>query len=322
MQFTEDHLKVHFGRRFQEDWDDAFVEANARHETPHGQTKLLWSNLLGLALVEGDMQRKRDQRDIQLVVAGASPGTHMLVLLKHLHAWKKRRAVGIHLYDPQPLDAKLLAMVSKKAGITFRRDVFTDADAARWRDCDRSANCVVFFSDIRSEIEGKARHMQRDEDLIEHDMQAQQAWVRTMQPDYCMLKFHARHATKDRPQVDDSFPYLPGVLYEQAYAGLFSAEYRLFCTQADIDKTHDYSTSAIEKHAFFHTKITRPRTYCVKCNKAQYDDAFAAHVAEKAAWLLGFDSDDLLRDARAAQRVAHMHFAWLRMRDMRKRLQN
>jgi hypothetical protein len=71
MQFTEDHLKVHFGRRFQEDWDDAFVEANARHETRHGQTKLLWSNLLGLALVEGDMQRKRDPRDIQLVDAHA-----------------------------------------------------------------------------------------------------------------------------------------------------------------------------------------------------------------------------------------------------------
>jgi hypothetical protein len=60
----------------------------------------------------------------------------------------------------------------------------------------------------------------------------------------------------------------------------------------------------------------------VKRKKAQYDDAFAAHVAEKAAPLLGFDAGDLLRDARAAQRVAHMHFAWLRMRDMRKRLQN
>ena len=317
MQFTDDELKVHLRREFQEAWDQGFVDANAEHEARHGQTKLLWSNLLGLALVEQDMQAKDDRREIELVVAGASPGTHMPVLLKHVKEWRQTRGVRIHLYDPQPLDAKLEEFVDEDESMSFRRKPFTDQHAAQWAG---SEHCVVFFSDIRSAIHGKKDHTHKDEVMIEKDMQAQKTWVKIMQPDYCMLKVHAPHATRDKSRVRESLPYLHGTLYEQAWVGLFSAEYRLFCTKADISQEHDYSTAAIEGHAFYHTKNTRPSTFSVNGKDMPYDEAFAAHVAHKAAGLLEFDEKELLRDARRMQLVAHMQFAWTRVRSMRKRM--
>jgi len=311
--FTDRNLRVNLELR--EEWDDAFVDAHGREAKTHGQKKLLWSNLLGLALVAEHMRDHPDgpdKRKIEVVVAGASPGTHMLVLLEHVKHWRKTRDVGIHLYDKKPLDDKLLDLVSKDSSMSFRKQYFEDADAELWRQVDRSATCVVFFSDIRSDIHGKKEHTSADEVKIAADMGAQRRWVALMQPDYCMLKFHAPHATKGRRKVDVSLPYFTGVLYEQGFAGLFSAEYRLFCTNEDINAERTlYSTDAIEGHAFFHTKNTRPQTFAVDGHEMPYDDAFAAHVAHKAQALgVILNAHTLLDEARGVGHVAHMHFSW------------
>jgi hypothetical protein len=311
--FTDDDLQVDL--QLNEVWSDAFVRAHGKENKTHGQVKLLWSNLLGLALVEQHMQDEDrpggpDTRKIVLVVAGASPGTHMLLLLKHVQRWRKSRRVEIHLYDPKALDHYLWNKVSSDSSMHFKRDCFTDADAEYWFEQKRD-DCLVFFSDIRSDIHSKHEHVGADETKIAADMRAQKQWVETMQPDYCMLKFHAPHATTDRPCVPESVKYLDGVLYEQAYAGLFSAEYRLFCTQADIGETKEYSTADIEGHAFCHTHTTRPTTFVVREEQMLYDDAFAAHVAHKAQELgLIRHADSLLSEAPALGHVAHMHFSW------------
>ena len=305
-RFTDGDLLVHLG--VGENWRQRFVDTHAAHERPHGQMKLLCSNLLGLALVEQQMNDQNDGRSIQLVVAGASPGTHMLVLLKHIGKWREARGVRIHLYDTQPLDADLQAIVEQDKSMYFYRRFFTDKDAQRWRN---SNDCVVFFSDIRSPIHSKRLHVHTDEVQIAADMQAQKTWVEIMRPDYCMLKFHAPHATKDQKQVQASFRYLKGDLNEQAYVGRFSAEYRLFCTREDIQATDmQYETEEIERHAFFHTRRTRPSTFTVNNKQMRYDDAFAAHVAHKAQRLLRIDAQQLLRDAYKDLHVAPMQFPW------------
>ena len=306
-EFTDDDLQVHLD--LGENWQKHFVKEHGR-ERPHGQMKLLCSNLLGLALVEEDMTRKKDKRSIELVVAGASPGTHMLVLLKHVEKWRETRGVRMHLYDPLPLDAKLQEIVDADESMSFERKPFTDEHAKRWKQSNEE-HCVVFFSDIRSPIHSKWQHGLRDEVQIAEDMQTQKTWARIMRPDYCMLKFHAPHATDDNEQVQASFAYLRGVLYEQGYAGLFSAEYRLFCTKSDIKDTDvEYKTKEIERHAFYHTHRTRPSTFDVNNKHMQYDDAFAAHVARKAARWLQIDAPKLLEDAGSIGHGAHMHFAW------------
>jgi hypothetical protein len=307
-EFTDDDLQANFD--LQDSWKQRFADKHGHERSRHGQMKLLCSNLLGLALVEQHLH-ELPEKEIQLVVAGASPGTHMLVLLKHLEEWRQRRNVRITMYDPAPLDPQLQEIVNDNEETTkFEPRVFTDRDAEDWK-VSKAGDCLVFFSDIRSNIHGKNEHVGADEDKIADDMQAQKRWVKTMQPDYCMLKFHAPHATEDRKSVQRSLSYLRGGVYEQAYVGLFSAEYRLFCTKADIGREHSYSTAAIERHAFFHTKYTRPAMFVVHDKTMPYDEAFAAHVARKAQSLgLIHDAEQLLRDAKKLLLVAPMHFSW------------
>ena len=309
-EFTDDDLRVHV--QWQEHWDQEFVDEHGKEKHHPGQAKLLFSNLLGLVLVEEDMKTKEAGRSIRLVVAGASPGTHMLVLLRHLRHWRVVRGLQIHLFDPKPLDKKLQSIVDKRVNnIFFYPRKFTDQDAKDWSN---NTDCVVFFSDIRGQIHADKRlHTHKDEVQIEGDMQRQEQWVKTMQPDYCMLKFHAPHATGDgqhKSSVPASISYLHGDVYEQGYAGLFSAEYRLFCTQANIRQTKQYDTKQIERHAFYHTLHTRPSTFSVGGTHKAYDDAFAAHVAHKAAQWLLIDAQQLLHDAHTELHASPLHFSW------------
>ena len=56
---------------------------------------------------------------------------------------------------------------------------------------------------------------------------------------------------------------------------------RKFRTVGAERKAHEYKTSTIERHAFFHTHMTRPTTFSVNGKEMRYNDAFAAHVAQK-----------------------------------------
>ncbi len=86
-KFTDFDLQVHRGLR--KDWVQSFVDKYGHERNPHGQMKLMCSNLLGLALVEQHLGKRKAK--IQLVVAGDSPGTHILVLLRHLRQWRHSR---------------------------------------------------------------------------------------------------------------------------------------------------------------------------------------------------------------------------------------
>jgi hypothetical protein len=312
-EFGDVDLKAHLHK--QADWDQAFVDTH--FEKMHGlrgQRKLLLSNMLALTLAVDDMKCRQDTRRIQLVVAGASPGIHLPLIIKHLGASNLRNNIDIHLYDPKRLHKAAASVVCRHEHVTFTQDLFKDSDAQEWSRRDSKKNCLIFLSDIRSDIHGKKEHVRVDEDTIGQDMQMQKTWVERMQPDYSMLKFHARHATPDDASVAPSFRYLKGTLYKQAFTDLFSAECRLFVTKADIGE-QEYSTTAIERHMFYHNQTLRPKMYSV-CNKGQdtrhlpFDEAFQAHVAEEAARVLDVDSRTLLRDACTELDVDPIVFTW------------
>lgn len=322
-EFGDVDLKAHLHK--QEDWDQGFVDEHfQKMRGLRGQRKLLLSNMLALTLAVRDMQARRDARRIQVVVAGASPGIHLPVLIKHLNTSSVRGNVDIHLYDPKRLHASAASVVCRNDHVTFTQDKFTDAHAREWSQRDAS-KCLIFLSDIRSDIHAKREHARVDEDMIGADMQMQKAWVEQMQPDYSMLKFHARHATRDNPDVAATFSYLDGALYKQGYTDLFSAECRLFVTKADI-RDKPYSTAAIERHMYYHNRTLRPQTYSVRGEELQFDEAFQAYVAHDAARVLGFDARSLLRDARAELEVDPVVFTWpvvpcTRMQSLLRRIQ-
>ena len=282
-QFRENDMLAHLHQ--QEEWSQSFVDEHAHEQHGYrGQRKLLCSNLLGITQVAARMQDHGDTRKLVLVVAGASPGVHMPVLLKQLRKSSMAGRFEIHMYDPQALESSLHAEVQKDDSLSFEKSPFTQSDAEHWRALDRRKHCLLFFSDIRSKINERHHHTGKDEGMIEHDMRLQEQWVQAMQPDYCMLKFHAPHATRDQQQVAKSFPYLFGRLYKQPYIDPFSAECRLFCTREDIRKQKQYSTLKIERHFFFHTKHIRLQTFSVGRGNKQlrYDEAFEWYVAHKA----------------------------------------
>ena len=260
-EFGDVDLKAHL--HMQAEWDQPFVDAHfQRRHGWRGQRKLFLSNLLAVKLAAEDMQRNNDTRKIKLVVAGASPGVHLPVLVRHLKASNIAHRIDMHLYDPKPLHRAVAGVVRRSEDMTFTQDEFRDSHALQWSRRDAAKTCLIFLSDIRSDIHGKAAHLCADEAKIGADMHKQKQWVETMRPDYSMLKFHARHATRDDPSVAPSFRYLAGDLYKQADTDLFSAECRLFVKQADItDK--EYSTADIERHMFFHNQTLRPSTFTV-----------------------------------------------------------
>ena len=312
-EFGDVDLKAHLHK--QAEWDQTFVDTH--FEKMHGlrgQRKLLLSNMLALTLSVDDMQKRSDTRRIQLVVAGASPGIHLPVIIKHLNASNVRDKIEIHLYDPKRLHKAAASVVCRNEHVRFTQDTFKDSHTLDWSRRDRNKNCLIFLSDIRSDIHGKKEHVRADEDTIRGDMSMQKAWVEQMQPEYSMLKFHARHATPDGPSVAPSFRYLKGTLYKQAFTDLFSAECRLFVTQADIGE-QEYSTTAIERHMFYHNQTLRPKLYTV-CMKGRdtrhlpFDEAFQAHVAHEAGRVLGVDSQTLLRDACTELDVDPIVFTW------------
>jgi Poly A polymerase regulatory subunit len=309
-EFGDVDLKAHL--HMQAEWNQTFVDAHfqQRHGW-RGQRKLFLSNLLTVKLAAEDMQRNNDTRKIKLVVAGASPGVHLPVLVRHLKASNIGDRIDMHLYDPKPLHRAVAGLVRRSADMTFTQDEFRDSHALQWSRRDAAKTCLIFLSDIRSDIHGKAAHSCADEAKIGADMHKQKQWVETMRPDYSMLKFHARHATRDDPSVAPSFRYLAGDLYKQADTDLFSAECRLFVTQADI-KEKEYSTADIERHMFFHNQSLRPRLYAVQggAKHLQFDEAFQFHVAQEAGRVLGLDADAMLKEACAKLPVDPIAFTW------------
>jgi len=309
-EFGDVDLKAHM--HMQAEWNQGFVDAHfQKRHGMRGQRKLFVSNLLAIKLAAEDMQRRNDTRRIKLVVAGASPGIHLPVLARYLAASNIADRLDVHLYDPKPLHPAVAGVVRRSEHLTFTQDEFRDSHALDWSRRDPAKTCLIFLSDIRSDIHGKAEHARADEAKIGVDMRRQKEWVETMRPDYSMLKFHAQHATRDNPSIAPGFSYLAGDLYKQADTDLFSAECRLFVTQADI-REKQYSTADIERHMFFHNQSLRPRLYSVLrgARHLQFDEAFQFHVAQEAGRVLAVDADMMLKEACAKLPVDKIAFTW------------
>jgi hypothetical protein len=309
-KFDDVDLKAHL--HMQAEWDQAFVDQHFHvRRGLRGQRKLLMSNLLAVTLAVEDMQKQNDTRKLQLVIAGASPGIHLPVLIRHLQRSNIADRLEIHLFDPKPLHRSVAGVVRASENVRFTHDLFKDSDALAWGERDTSTHCLLFLSDIRSEIHGKKQHSRMDEEKIDRDMHMQKKWVETMQPDYSMLKFHAPHATPDNPNIAASFSYVAGDLYKQTDTDLFSAELRLFVKKADIKDTQ-YSTTGIERHMFFHNQTLRPTTFSVLHGSKllQFDDAFEQHVAQRAGRVLKLNANLLLSEASAKLPVDPIHFTW------------
>ncbi len=171
-EFDDVDLKAHL--HMQAEWDQAFVDEHfqVRHGL-RGQRKLLVSNLLAVTLAVEDMQQQKDTRKLQVVIAGASPGIHLPVLMRHLQKSNIAHRLEIHLFDPKPLDRSVARVVRASHNVSFKQSKFEESDALAWRHRDADTHCLLFLSDIRSDIHGKKQHSRVDEEKIDCDMHRQ-----------------------------------------------------------------------------------------------------------------------------------------------------
>lgn len=233
-----------------------------------GQYKLFLSDLLAIAMAQPYMPDK--DRDIVVVVAGASPGQHWTQLIPLLFNSNIGRRIQFELYDNAELCDDMKALIKREGRVVFHSQLFTQETAHEIAG-KYSNKYVVFLSDIRSSIHERKTHNANDEEMIKADMLAQQEDVVIMSPVYSCLKFHSPHATNGHEMVYPTFEYLDGILCLQAYTYDLSAEFRLHVTQADIwsaDGTRkqlkSYDPLQIEECAFYHNTMRRPTTHTDK----------------------------------------------------------
>lgn len=182
-----------------------------------GQRKLL--------LAEVDFLNVHGKASKVVVYAGASPGTHIQMLLELFpHEF--------HLYDPRPITWQHPRMTSYT-------QMFTDADAQQWAGKD-----VLFLSDIRA---GEDTDPNRDAD-IEAQMLAQQEWCRIMKPAMASLKFRL---SWERPRLK----YLSGTIHIQPWAPVRSSETRLW---TNCKSSCTWDATRYDEQMFAHNVIVRP----------------------------------------------------------------
>lgn len=225
----------------------------------HGQRKLLLAEVAFLTAHGGKSKT--------VVYAGASPGTHIQMLLDLFpHEF--------HLYDPRPITWRHPRM-------TAYEQLFTDADAAAWTGKD-----VLFISDIRA---GSDDVPDRDV-VIEEQMLMQQEWCRIMKPAMASLKF--RLSWDRNPHLE----YLDGEIHIQPWAPLRSTETRLW---TDCATKTTWDTVKYDEQMFAHNLVTRQHIYDSKPLQIPGYDGCWDCQSERLTWeefIEASDSNETVAD--------------------------
>lgn len=248
-----------------------------------GQYKLFLADMLALARAQPYLTGT--DAKVVVIVAGSSPGFHWVPLVQALLTSNLQDRIRVRMFDGADVCAELHAFMQAPASqgrVTFERRWFDVALAEQLKKT-HAQDSLVFLCDIRSAISRQDTHDERDEVLIQENMQLQKDAVEAMRPVYSCLKFRAPHPTKTHTQAYNEFPYLAGTPCLQGYHGETSAELRLHVTQADIDRGPvSYDPTDIEQKMFYYNTKLRTKTHT--------DEHYATLVWKISAEALGIDA--------------------------------
>jgi hypothetical protein len=204
-----------------------------------GQLKLLCSEIQFL-------QHAGDWKGCTLIYAGASPGTHLPVLMSMF------RGLRFVLIDPH---RSAVGRGSRRVRIL--RACMTDELARRL--ARQYGERVLFVSDVR--VAGP-RHETEDEHQarIERDMDAQMRWHGILNPRASLLKFRLPW---NRPHTE----YLAGTLFLPVFGKRLTHEARLFVPRGA--GTIQYDNEKYQRQMAYFNQVTRharhPGGMCFDC---------------------------------------------------------
>jgi Poly A polymerase regulatory subunit len=190
-----------------------------------GQMKLLMSEIEFLTPFK-DKPIRRDNFSFAVIYAGASPGTHIPILVELFPRFK------YILVDPCP------SFIGNREYRNIEiMQQFMDNNLAE--DLHRQyKDMILFISDIRTPPpnEGKTENKIDHQKRIERDMNSQKEWYKILQPECSMFKFRL-------PWTTDVFgsttEYMDGKIHLQVYSRIFSHETRLIVGKDAPMKQYD-----------------------------------------------------------------------------------
>jgi hypothetical protein len=172
-------------------------------------------------------------------------------------------------------------------------------------------NCkVIFWCDLRTN-DGESSSPSDLDILWNHAMMYN--WIKTMIPDYCMLKFRCPFGMKNPSMLNyashqedfdlatkngndfvshylktGNMRYYPGEIYLQCWEGRDSAETRLWLTKDDYDNIVEYDRVAFEEIIYYYNHIERiglkhinPHVYSDIGSDRCGDCAIEGHIWER-----------------------------------------
>lgn len=195
---------------------------------------------------------------VTVVYVGAGPGTHLVEMVEHMSNWH------FHLYDPTPFDENL----KRFENVKLFSQLF-GYDDARFYAAKAKNSKILFVCDMRSKVHSRVGHDQRD---IDTDMRRQEEWVRMIRPAASWLKFRFPFPTNGNYKKDDTYKYLKGTVFLQAFAPANSTETRLYVVNSNARElvTCMYNLLQYEEQLCHFNNVERPQH--------NYDKLIAAHA--------------------------------------------
>jgi ubiquinone/menaquinone biosynthesis C-methylase UbiE len=245
-----------------------------------GQRKLILGEIEFLTMF---LENYSDSKNIYVIYAGASPGTHVLYLSQMFPK------IYFELYDPREFKIKL-NNVHEKTRIQTHVQYFTDETASYWKSDDHLDKVILFISDIRT---GTTQTMpiKEVEERVRIDQEWQQTWYNIIKPQMAMLKFRL-------PWDDSQTEYLNGDIYIQPYPPITSTETRLIIKEAG---TKIYDNKKYEEQLFYFNRYSRHHVYSNILEdinekdknglKNTYDYASEIYILEQYLNLIKFHGD-------------------------------
>lgn len=213
------------------------IENDKRHNRRYNEDiKLLLSELSFITRYV-DVEEK----PIKIVYIGASPGYHLVKLMK-LFDFQDNQIITFDLYDDQPLHPELEIYINDNPNqVTFYNELFTEETCDRYNNETTDVYLITDHKDPKYNVdpffgldkEAKEKWQIEKEESYAMDMEFQKKICIRLKPKYACLRFRPKHFYFGVTDENESLEYFKGVVWLPLFADLKSTESKLVTNNYD-----------------------------------------------------------------------------------------
>lgn len=197
-------------------------------------------------------------KEIRVVYIGASPGNHLVKLLK-MYPF-----INFDLYDDQPLDFELENYIKENhSHVNFFNQLFELETCDSYKDRNEDIYLITDNRDVKynqdpnfgTDFAAKTAWQDEKEKSYEVDMEFQKQVCFRLNPVYACLRFRPPHYYSGITDKDANFLYFKGVVWMMPFSEFKSTETRLVTnTYTEVDYRWNIRTYQFRMN-YFNSKI-------------------------------------------------------------------